>query len=78
VTAVPETPPLPDRTPVADVPEQEELFMHLEHDQLVAQTFRPVPPALLGRRAVIGLWALRIFAVLVSLMVIYTFIARLH
>ena len=57
---------------------EEELIMHLERDQLVAETFRPVPPARLGRRAVIGLWALRTFAVLVSLMVIYTFIARLH
>ena len=77
MTAVPETPPRPEEAPEENTPEQE-LFMHLEHDQLVAQTFRPVSPARLGRRAVIGLWALRIFAVLVSLMVIYTFIARLH
>jgi|CZKG01.1.fsa_nt_gi hypothetical protein len=56
----------------------EELIMHLERDQLVAETFRPVPRAELGRRAAIGLWALRIFVVLVSAMVIYTFIAGLH
>ncbi len=59
-------------------PAEEPLIMHLERDQLVAETFRPVSPAALGRRAVLGLWALRIFAVLVSVMVIYTFVARLH
>ncbi len=56
----------------------EELIMHLERDQLVSETFRPVPRASLGSGAVLGLWALRIFAVLVSAMVIYTFVARLH
>jgi hypothetical protein len=56
----------------------EELIMHLERDQLVAETFRPVAPARLGRRALLGLWALRVFAVLVSAMVLYTFLARLH
>lgn len=56
---------------------EEELIMHLERDQLVASTFRPVPLARLGSRAVFGLWVLRVFAVLVSAMVIYTFIARL-
>jgi hypothetical protein len=57
---------------------EEELIMHLESDQLVAETARPVAPAQLGRRAVVGLWCLRVFAILVSAMVIYTFIARLH
>jgi hypothetical protein len=60
------------------VAEEEEMIMHLERDQLVSETLRPVPPAVLGRRAVLGLWALRVFAILVSLMVIYTFVARLH
>jgi hypothetical protein len=58
--------------------EEEEMIMHLERDQLVSETLRPVPPAVLGRRAVLGLWALRVFAIVVSLMVIYTFIALLH
>ncbi len=58
--------------------ENEELFMHLERDQLVAETARPVPPARLGRGALIGLWGLRVFAILVSAMVLYTFLARLH
>jgi len=57
---------------------EEELIAYLERDQLVAETFRPVSRAALSRGAVAGLWALRIFAVIVSLMVIYTFIARLH
>ncbi|HEV7163401.1 MAG TPA: hypothetical protein VGN25_09115 [Solirubrobacteraceae bacterium] len=62
-----------------DLPiEDEELIEHLERDQLVAETFRPVPRAELGRTALRGLWALRIFAVLVSAMVIYTFVSNLH
>lgn len=61
-----------------ETPPEEELIMHLERDQLVAETARPVAPAQLGRRAIVGLWGLRIFAILVSAMVVYTFIARLH
>ncbi len=56
----------------------EELIMHLERDQIVAETARPVAPADLGRRATVGLWGLRVFVILLSAMVIYTFIARLH
>ncbi len=56
---------------------EDELIMHLERDQFVAETSRPVPRALLSARAVAGLWALRVFVVLVSLMVIYTFIHSL-
>ncbi len=57
---------------------EDEPVMHLERDQLVAETFRRVPRAALSARAAAGLWALRVFAVLVSLMVIYTFIDQLH
>jgi hypothetical protein len=72
--------PWPDVDPehVGEPAADSELIMYLEPDQLVAETFRPVAPARLGRRAVIGLWALRIFVILVSLMVIYTFFARLR
>jgi hypothetical protein len=56
----------------------EELIMHLEPDQLVAATMEPVAPAPLGPRAKAMLWALRIFVVLVSIMVVYTFVDRLH
>jgi hypothetical protein len=57
---------------------EEELIMHLERDQFVAETSRPVPRAVLAHRALVALWALRVFAVVVSLMVIYTFIEQLH
>lgn len=57
---------------------EDELIMHLERDQFVAETSRPVPRATLSAHARAGLWALRVFVVLVSLMVIYTFIYQLH
>ena len=56
----------------------EELIRHLERDQIVAETSRPLPRARLPAGVAAGLWALRIFVVLVGLMVIYTFIAQLH
>jgi hypothetical protein len=56
---------------------EDELIMHLERDQFVAETSRPVPRAALSARATASLWALRVFVVLVSLMVIYTFIDQL-
>jgi hypothetical protein len=57
---------------------EDEQVMHLERDQLVTETSRPLPRAALSARAAAGLWALRAFAVLVSLMVIYTFIDQLR
>jgi hypothetical protein len=57
---------------------EDELILHLERDQFVEATSRPVPRAALGAWATSGLWALRVFVVLVSLMVIYTFIDQLH
>jgi len=56
----------------------DELVMDLERDQFVAETSRPVARAPLGARATLALWALRVFVVLVSLMVIYTFFYQLH
>jgi len=76
-----------DARPGSGVPEQDrqppqrfqdEQVMHLDRGQLVAETSRPVPRAALSARAATGLWALRVVAVLVSLMVIYTFIDQLH
>lgn len=52
--------------------------MHLEPDQLVAETSKPLPRAHLGAAATAGLWALRVFVILVSVMVIYTFIDQLQ
>jgi hypothetical protein len=50
---------------------------YLEADQLAAETSRPVPRAALSRRAIAGLWALRVFVVLTGAMVIYVFIDQL-
>jgi hypothetical protein len=57
--------------------EREEMVMFLERDQLVSDKSRPVPRARLSRRATMGLWALRVFAIVVSAMVVYTFISQL-
>ena len=50
----------------------------LEPDQLVAGRQRTVPRAPLSRRARTALWVLRVFVVVVSAMVIYTFVSQLH
>jgi hypothetical protein len=57
---------------------EDELIMDLERDQFVVETSRPVPPAVLSARVKAGLWVLRVFVVIVSLMVIYTFVEQLH
>ena len=53
-----------------------DLGSYLEPAQLVSGISRPVPRAHLGRWATAGLWALRAFVILISLMVIYTFVAQ--
>jgi hypothetical protein len=58
--------------------EREELTMFLELKQLVSDRSIAVPPARLSCRARAALWSLRIFAVIVSFMVIYTFVSQLH
>jgi hypothetical protein len=50
---------------------------YLEADQLAEETSRPVPPAPLSRGTVAALWALRVFVVTGSAMVIYVFISNL-
>ena len=57
--------------------DDQELVMFLERDQLVTDTSRPVPRAALSRRAISALWVLRVFVIVVSAMVIYTFIEQL-
>jgi len=59
-------------------PEEQELIAYLEPDQLVVETFRPVARVTLTRNVAVALWALRVFVVLVSVMVLYAFIVRLH
>jgi hypothetical protein len=56
---------------------EEEMVGFLERDQLVSDRSRPVAPAALSPRARAGLWALRIFVLVVGAMVIYTFFAQL-
>jgi hypothetical protein len=73
----PSTATAPLEPPVEEL-DEELLPMHLEPDQFVAETSRPVPRASLSAPARAGLWALRIFAVAVSVMVVYTFVASLH
>jgi hypothetical protein len=55
-----------------------EPIMFLEQEQLVSDRSIAVPPARLSGRAKAALWLLRIFALIVSFMVIYTFVAQLH
>ncbi len=51
--------------------------MFLEHDQLTHDTSIPLPRAASSKRLSIGLWALRAFVTLLSIIVIYTFAANL-
>jgi hypothetical protein len=69
---------VPEQDPQPPERSEDKQVMHLQRGQLVAETSRPVPRAALSARTAAGLWALRVFAVLVSLMVIYTFIDQLH
>ncbi len=57
--------------------ERQDLIEYLESDQLVADKRRPVARARLSPTANLALWALRVFVIVVSVMVIYTFIAQL-
>jgi hypothetical protein len=70
----PETP----RTPHPDAEADEQLVAYLEHDQLVSDKRHPVPRAQLTPRVAAGLWALRLFGVVVGVLVLYTFFAHLH
>lgn len=69
----------PEDVPQAAAPTDTgpQLIAFLEPGQLVANTTRPVPRARLGTRTRVALWVLRIFVLLVSIMVIYTFITQL-
>jgi hypothetical protein len=58
--------------------EPEEFVGYLERDQLETETDKHLRRAPLSLRAQAGLWALRIFVLAVSVMVIYTFISQLH
>ena len=57
--------------------EHEELIEFLEADQLVKERARPLGRRVLDRRVAVALWVLRVFVIVVGVMVIYTFFARL-
>jgi hypothetical protein len=58
--------------------EEEELVEFLEQDQLAAGRAQRLPRARLSARAQAALWALRIFALVVGALVVYTFVAALQ
>ena len=57
--------------------EQEEMVMFLERDQLVIDTSRPVGRRRLSHRMTVLLWVMRVFVIVVSAMVIYTFVSQI-
>lgn len=58
--------------------ESEEFVGYLERDQLEAEMDKRLPAAELGRPAQAGLWALRVFVLVLAFMVVYTFVVELH
>ena len=55
----------------------EELLLALEPDQLVAASSVALPRLVLGRTANLALWALRVFVLTISALVVYTFVLSL-
>jgi hypothetical protein len=64
---------MPSVDPAAD----HELIDFLEPDQLVADASRPVSLAILSAPVRAGLWALRIFTLLLAAAVVFTFVSEL-
>jgi hypothetical protein len=56
----------------------QELAVFLEPGQLLIGQERQIPRAALGPRARAALWALRVFVIAVSAMVVYAFFAQLY
>lgn len=56
---------------------ESQLIESLEPDQLVAVVAKPLPRLQLSRPVRIMLWAVRLFVLLISLLVVYTFIVQL-
>lgn len=55
----------------------DELIHALEPDQVVAAASRPLPRYQLSGAANIALWLLRIFVLLITALVVYTFVLAL-
>ncbi len=51
-----------------------ELVSALEPDQIVAAASRPLPRYILGRIANLALWALRVFVLVITAMIVYVFV----
>lgn len=56
---------------------EQEMVMFLERDQLSVDRRAPLPRARLRPGARVGLWVLRVFTLVVSSMVLYTFFTSL-
>ncbi len=56
---------------------EDELVAGLEPDQVVGSAATPLPRMRVGRAAAFWFWTLRILVLLVSAMVVYTFVANL-
>ena len=56
----------------------EELLFALVRDQLVVASSVPLPRYVLSRTANVGLWALRVFVLIITAMVVYTFVVSLR
>lgn len=54
-----------------------ELIHALEPDQIVAEASRPLPRYRLSRAGNLALWLLRVFVLLITAIVVYTFIITL-
>ena len=68
---------LPDMHRLSFGHPEHELVAGLEPDQTVVAAARPLPRATLGPGARGGLWAVRVFVLLITAMVVYTFFAGL-
>jgi hypothetical protein len=55
----------------------DELIYALEPDQVVAAASRPLPRYRLSRAGNVALWLLRVFMLLITALVVYTFIVAL-
>ena len=55
----------------------DELIQALEPDQVVSETSKPLRRYRLNRAANVALWLLRIFVLLMTALVIYTFVEAL-
>ena len=57
--------------------QESELIGSLEPDQLVRAVAKPLPRLRLSRPITIALWAVRIFVLIITVLVVYTFVVKL-